>query len=100
SRESTTKYRTSLTLKLPSTVPLIPLDVQVPASGCRYLVRVIFSARKGASMRGIDRFLAAILLAGAVGGVAVFSRHLGSVPEPQAIHLAPPPVKTMTAQGA
>ena len=33
-------------------------------------------------MRGMHRLMAAILLAGAVGGVVVFARHLGRVPEP------------------
>jgi hypothetical protein len=42
-------------------------------------------------MSGIGRFLAAIALTGAVGGVGVFARHIGSVPEPRAIHLTAPP---------
>lgn len=42
-------------------------------------------------MRGIDRLLAAILLAGAVGGVAAFARHAGSEPAPPALYLTAPP---------
>jgi hypothetical protein len=49
-------------------------------------------------MRGIDRFLAAILLAGALGSTAMFARHLGSVPELQVVHLAAPP-QHVTASG-
>jgi hypothetical protein len=51
-------------------------------------------------MRGIDRFLAAILLAGAIGGTAMFARHLGTVPEPQAVRLTAPPPGHLTAPGA
>jgi hypothetical protein len=51
-------------------------------------------------MRGIDRFLAAILLAGAIGGTAMFARHLGTVPEPEAVRLTAPPPGHLTAPGA
>ena len=48
-------------------------------------------------MRGIDQILAAIVLAGAVAGTAVFARHLGSVPQPQALNLAAPTPQHATA---
>jgi hypothetical protein len=48
-------------------------------------------------MRGSGRFLAAILLAGAVGSTAVFARHLGTVPELGAVHLAAPPLESTPA---
>src|ERR687887_330890 len=51
-------------------------------------------------MSAIDRFLAAILLAGAVGGSAAVARHLGGVPESAVVHLAPPPAQHLTAPGA
>jgi hypothetical protein len=51
-------------------------------------------------MRGMHRLLAAILLAGAVGGVAVFARHLGRVPEPLTARLSAPPPQHLTAPGA
>lgn len=51
-------------------------------------------------MSGMHRLLAAILLAGAVGGVAVFARHLGRVPEPLAARLSAPPPQHLTAPGA
>jgi hypothetical protein len=47
-------------------------------------------------MRGIDRFLAAVLLAGAVGGVAAFARHAGSEPAPHAFHLTAAPRQHVT----
>jgi hypothetical protein len=51
-------------------------------------------------MRGMHRLLAAILLAGAVGGLVVFARHLGRVPEPVAVRLSAPPPQHLTAPGA
>jgi hypothetical protein len=51
-------------------------------------------------MRGMHRLLAAILLAGAVGGVTVFARHLGRVPEPIAARLSAPPPQHLTAPPA
>src|SRR4051812_15499850 len=49
-------------------------------------------------MRGIERWLAAILLAGAVGGTAVISRHAGSDPTvAEPVHLAAPPPGHLTA---
>src|SRR5690349_3899942 len=72
SSESSRKYATSLILKLP-TVPLINDHAQGFPSPCRYLVRVMLSAGGGWSMRGIERVLAAVLLAGAVGGTALFA---------------------------
>ena len=48
-------------------------------------------------MRGIDRILAAFLLAGAVAGTAFFARHLGSVPEQKAISLPAPTPQHLTA---
>src|SRR5512141_1379219 len=60
----------------------------------------MLSARGGANMRGMHRLLAAILLAGAVGGITVFTRHLGRVPEPVAVRLAAPPPQHLTAPGA
>jgi hypothetical protein len=51
-------------------------------------------------MRGMHRLLAAILLAGAIGGVVVFTRHLGRVPEPLAVALSAPPPQSLTAPGA
>src|SRR4051794_13728106 len=60
----------------------------------------MLSARGGANMRGMHRLLAAILLAGAIGGVAVFARHLGRVPEPVTARLSAPPPQHLTAPGA
>lgn len=51
-------------------------------------------------MRGMHRLLAAILLAGALGGLVVFARHLGRVPEPVAVRLSAPPPQHLTAPGA
>jgi hypothetical protein len=51
-------------------------------------------------MRGMHRFLAGILLAGAIGGVVVFARHLERVPEPLAVPLSAPPPQHLTAPGA
>src|SRR6478672_8686254 len=60
----------------------------------------MLSARGGANMRGMHRLLAAILLAGALGGLVVFGRHLGRVPEPVAVRLSAPPPQHLTAPGA
>src|SRR3954451_15410398 len=51
-------------------------------------------------MRGIERVLAAILLAGAVGGTAVFARHAGSDSDALPIHLASPPPGHLSAPNA
>jgi len=51
-------------------------------------------------MRGMHRLLAAFLLAGALGGLVVFGRHLGRVPEPVAVRLSAPPPQHLTAPGA
>ena len=50
-------------------------------------------------MRNIDRFLAVILLVGAVGGVAVFANQSGSDSSAQAIDLAAPPLQHIGAPG-
>ena len=50
-------------------------------------------------MRGIDRVLAVILLAGAVGGAAAFARHSGSDSTPRGVHLAAPPLQHVRAPG-
>ena len=50
-------------------------------------------------MRSIDRFLAGILLAGAVGGAAVFARHSGSDSSAHAVDLAAPPPQHIGAPG-
>jgi hypothetical protein len=47
-------------------------------------------------MRGIERFVAAILLAGAVGGAAAFARYAGTEPEPPAFHLSASPRQHLT----
>ena len=47
-------------------------------------------------MRGIERFLAAILLAGAVGGAAAFARYAGTEPAPPAFHLSASPRQHLT----
>ena len=47
-------------------------------------------------MRGIERFLAAILLAGAVGGAAVLARYAGTEPAPPAFHVAASPRQHLT----
>src|SRR5258705_5634094 len=60
----------------------------------------MLSAPGGANMRGMHRLLAAILLAGAIGGVTVFARHLGRVPEPIAARLSAPPPQHLTAPPA
>ena len=49
------------------------LDTCCPEPPRRYLDRVMFSAVRGPNMRGIERVVAAILLAGAVAGAAAFS---------------------------
>lgn len=51
-------------------------------------------------MRGIDRLLAAVLLAVAVGGAAVFARQSGSGSTAQPFQLAAPPLQHVTAPGA
>src|SRR5213082_3284190 len=56
----------------------------------------MLSAGGPESMRGIERFLAAILLAGAVGGAAAFARYAGTEPEPPAFHLSAPPRQHLT----
>jgi hypothetical protein len=48
----------------------------------------------------MHRLLAAILLAGALGGLVVFGRHLGRVPEPVAVRLSAPPPQHLTAPSA
>lgn len=47
-------------------------------------------------MRGIERFVAAILLVGAVGGVAAFARFAGTEPKPPAFQLAVSPPQHLT----
>ena len=47
-------------------------------------------------MRGIERFLAAILLMGAVGGAAAFARYAGTEPAPPAFHLSASPRQHLT----
>jgi hypothetical protein len=47
-------------------------------------------------MRGIDRVLAGLLLAGAIGGAAVFARSSGGLPT-AALHLEQPPRQSLTA---
>src|SRR5437764_14572529 len=56
----------------------------------------MLSARGPESMRGIERFLAAILLAGAVGGAAVLARYAGTEPAPPAFHVAASPRQHLT----
>jgi hypothetical protein len=51
------------------------------------------------SMRGLDRVLAGIVLAGAVGGVAVFARHSGTSSPAHAVALAAPPLQHIGAPG-
>ena len=51
-------------------------------------------------MRGIERFLAALLLTGAVGGTALVARHSGVAPEPPAAPLAAPPPLHLAVPGA
>ena len=50
-------------------------------------------------MRGIDRFLAAMLLLGAVGGAAAFARESGIDSTAQGIDLAAPPLQHVAAPG-
>ena len=50
-------------------------------------------------MRGIDRLLAGILLAGAVGGVAVFARSSGNGSSAHAVDLPAPPLQHIGAPG-
>jgi hypothetical protein len=47
-------------------------------------------------MRGIERFLAAVLLVGAVGGAAAFARYAGTEPEPPAFHFSASPPQHLT----
>src|SRR5437764_11914431 len=56
----------------------------------------MLSARGPESMRGIERFLAAILLAGAVGGAAVLARYAGTEPAPPAFHVSASPRQHLT----
>src|ERR1700674_1108838 len=88
---------TSLSLKLPTVTSLTSDDVQGSGPPCRYLDRVMLSAVGGESMRGIDRVLAVILLAGAVGGAAAFARHSGSDSAARVVHLAVPPLQHVEA---
>lgn len=50
-------------------------------------------------MRGINRFLAGILLAGAVAGAAVFARHSGRDSSAYVVELAAPPQQHVGAPG-
>jgi hypothetical protein len=47
-------------------------------------------------MRGIERFLAAVLLVGAVGGAAAFARYAGTEPAPPAFHFSASPRQHLT----
>src|SRR4051812_15766987 len=90
---------TSLSLKLPMVLSLTSNDVQVSGPSCRYLDRVMLSAVGGASMRGIDRVLAVLLLLGAVGGAAAFARQSGSESASPGVDLAAPPLQHVAAPG-
>src|SRR6478672_13672065 len=56
----------------------------------------MLSARGSESMRGIERFLAAVLLVGAVGGAAAFARYAGTEPVPPAFHFSASPRQHVT----
>src|SRR6478672_13631933 len=56
----------------------------------------MLSARGSESMRGIERFLAAVLLVGAVGGAAAFARYAGTEPAPPAFHFSASPRQHLT----
>jgi hypothetical protein len=47
-------------------------------------------------MRGIERFLAAVLLVGAVGGAAAFARYAGTEPAPPAFRFSASPRQHLT----
>src|SRR2546421_4639459 len=70
--------------------------VQGSTPPCRYLFRVMLSARGRESMRGIERFLAAILLVGAIGGAAALARYAGTEPAPPAFHVTASPRQHLT----
>src|SRR5258705_10845183 len=56
----------------------------------------MLSAGGSESMRGIERFLAAVLLVGAVGGAAAFARYAGTEPAPPAFHFSASPRQHLT----
>src|SRR4051794_25857299 len=56
----------------------------------------MLSAGRSESMRAIERFLAAVLLVGAVGGAAAFARYAGTEPAPPAFHFSASPRQHLT----
>src|SRR5690242_6889360 len=92
---------TSLTLKLPTVFPFVSSHVQAFGPPCRYLIRVMLSAGRPGTMRGIERVFAGILLLAAIAGAAAFAHGLGrtvATPAPQ-VHLASPPPQHASAPG-